>query len=132
MICLVEANFFLARTGAVWPLLRIDTIDPNVFHPSMFPIVMFDTLWFLFLFINFLNDFGILGMRLHEVGFRELRKHLPHGWWWYILDVIGLISGLSLAIAFGYYYRASYLLGKRVEDEFGGTLSNDVDSLHTF
>jgi len=30
MVSLTEANFYLSRTGMVWPVLRIETLDPDV------------------------------------------------------------------------------------------------------
>merc|ERR1740117_1167733 len=54
LICLVESNFFFSRTGRVWPLLRIKTIDPDPFHQPW--LAWCDVIFMILIFVNFFRD----------------------------------------------------------------------------
>jgi len=104
LVSLTEANFFLSRTGMIWPVLRIQTLDPNVFR-NHWPNLVFLLIWCILLCLNILNDVVTLIRLIHQVGLKWLRMHLPHGPLWYSLDVVGFTCGLMYLITMLSYYR---------------------------
>lgn len=124
IICLVEANFFFARTGRVWPLLRIKTIDPDPFAQRQ--LLFFDSIFLAILLINFLKDIRVICIYWMKTDIRHLNKTLPHGVIWYVLDIVGLCVGISLALTFLRYYQKAEGLVEELQDNFAQITNQDV------
>lgn len=128
LISLVESNFLFSRTGRVWPLLRIKTIDPDPFHqPHLFP---FDVLFIAIMFMNFVRDFHAFFSTWHKVGFSHLRRNLPHGLLWYFLDVVGLTCSCVLFFAFWTFYQSATSLVEELEFNYTSMISDQSTMDH--
>lgn len=129
LICLVESNFLFARTGRVWPLLRIKTIDPDPFHqPFLLP---FDILFLVLMFVNCARDFAIFFKTWHKVGFAHLRPNLPHTLLWYFLDIVGFSCSCALFFFFYEFYDSAKSLVDELQDNYESMIS-DSETMATF
>lgn len=129
LICLVESNFFFSRTGRVWPLLRIKTIDPDPFHQPILAVC--DICFFILMFTNCFRDFRLVYIYWKEVGFKNLMINLPHGPTWYFLDVVGFTCSFVLFVTFLDFYREATGLIYELEVKYTD-MSSDQDVMASF
>lgn len=129
LISLVESNFLFSRTGRVWPLLRIKTIDPDPFHqPHLLP---FDALFLAIMFLNCVRDFHIFFVTWHKVGWAHLRPNLPHRLLWYFLDIVGFTCSCALFGFFYDFYSSATSLVTDLEYNYTSMISNP-DTMASF
>jgi len=125
LLTLTEVIFFISRTGTVWPMLRIMTMDPDL-KRDPFLLFLVSLAWLFFLFFGVVYDFLTFVKLSAKVGIRDVGRHLPHGPMWYIVDLVGFACGLALIFAFLDYMRQSENIGKLLKDNLPNIQSNEA------
>jgi len=117
MLALVEVIFFQSRTGTVWSMLRTMPLDPNVLR-DVFPVIVFDMLWLVLLFLGPASDFATFIRLAHRVGIFRMKPHVPHGLAWYFIDVVGVVCGLILIFTLSAFITQTLNIQKFIVDNF--------------